>query len=102
MALTADAVFNDFKNKEDIKSILRSVQLGPATVTRTVEAISDDIDQQVLKDFSRCEYFSVQLDESLNVMDTAQLVVFVKMAFPDSTSKEDFLSVLHLKERTRG
>lgn len=34
-------------------------------------------------------------------MDTAQLV-FVKMAFPDSTTKEDFLTLLHLKERTRG
>lgn len=34
-------------------------------------------------------------------MDTAQLVGFVKMAFPDSTTKEDFLTLLHLKERTR-
>ena len=35
-------------------------------------------------------------------MDTAQLVVFVRMAFPDSTTKEDLLTLLHLKERTRG
>lgn len=32
---------------------------------------------------------------------SAQLVGFVKMAFPDSTTKEDFPTLLHLKERTR-
>lgn len=34
-------------------------------------------------------------------MDTAQLV-FVRMAFQDFTTKEDFLTLLHLKQRTRG
>jgi len=55
----------------------------------------------VLKDLSHCEYFSLQFDESLNVMNRAQLVVFVRMAFQDSTTKEDLLTLLHLKERTR-
>ena len=60
------------------------------------------VDRQVLKDLSHCECFSLQLDESLGVMDTAQLVEFVRMVFPDSTTKEDLLTLLHLKERTRG
>ena len=64
--------------------------------------MSGDVDRQVLKDLSHCEYFSLQLDESLGVMDTAQLVVFVRIAFPDSTTKEDLLTPLHLKERMRG
>lgn len=50
MALTAETVFNGFKNKDAIKSALRSVQLGPGTVTRRVEAISEVADRQVLKD----------------------------------------------------
>ncbi|KAK0131923.1 General transcription factor II-I repeat domain-containing protein 2B [Merluccius polli] len=94
MAIVANTVFNDFKNKDDIKAALSSVPLGPATVTRRVESLSEDVDQQVLRDLARCEYFSVQLDESLDVTDTAQLI--------DSTTKEDFLTVLHLKDRTRG
>ena len=64
--------------------------------------MSGDVDRQVMKDLSHCEYFSLQFDESLDVMDTAQLVIFVRMAFPDSTTKEDLLTLLHLKERTRG
>lgn len=55
-------------------------------MTRKVEAISEDVDPQVLKDF-----FSLQFEESLDVMDTARPVVFVKMAFPDSATKEDSL-----------
>lgn len=95
--MTAETVFNGFKNKDAIKSALRSVQLGPGTVTRRVEAISGDVDRQVLKDLSRCEYFSLQFDESLDVMETAGLVVFVKMTFPDSTTKEDFLTLFALE-----
>ncbi|KAK0133521.1 General transcription factor II-I repeat domain-containing protein 2B [Merluccius polli] len=101
MAIVANTVFNDFKNKDDIKAALSSVPLGPATVTRRVESLSEDVDQQVLRDLARCEYFSVQLDESLDVTDTAQLIVFVRMVFQDSTTKEDFLTLLHLKDRTR-
>lgn len=55
-------------------------------MTRRVEAISEDMDSQVLKYF-----FSLQFEEFLDVMDTAWLVVFAKMAFPDSTTKEDSL-----------
>ncbi|KAL7397457.1 hypothetical protein ABVT39_022401 [Epinephelus coioides] len=102
IAITAETVFSDFKNKEEIKTALRSVPLGPATLTRRIESLSEDMDRQVLKDLTNCEYFSLQFDESLDIMDTAQLVVFVKMVFPDSTTKEDFLTLLHLKEKTRG
>lgn len=102
MTITAETIFKDFKNKDEIKNALRSVPLGPASVTRRVKSLSEDVHRQVLKDLSICTYFSLQFDESLDVMDTAQLVVFVRMAFQDATTKEDFLTLLHLKERTRG
>lgn len=46
--------------------------------------MSQDTCRQVLKDFS-----SLQFDESLDVMDTAQLVVFIRMVFQDCTTKEE-------------
>ena len=101
IAITDETFFKDLKNKDDIKTALRSGPLGPATVTRRVKSLSEDVDRQVLKDLSTCESFALQFDESLDVMDTAQLVVFVRMAFQDSTTKEDFLTLLHLKERAR-
>lgn len=42
---------------------------------RRVESLSGDADRQVLEDLSRGKYFSQQFDESLDVMNTAQLVV---------------------------
>lgn len=102
MTITAKTFFNDFKNKDEIKAAIKSFPLGPATVTRRVESLSEDVDRQVLKDLSLCEYFSLQLDESLDVTDTAQRIVFVRMAYQDFTTNEDFLTLLHLKDRTRG
>lgn len=97
--IIANTVFNDFKNKDDIKAALSNVPLGPKTVTRRVESLSQDVDQQVLRDLALREYFSVQ---SLDVTDTAQLAVFIRMVFQDSTTTDDFLTLLHLKDRTRG
>ena len=95
-AITAETVFNGFKNKDNIKTALRSVQLGPNIVERRVEKMSGDVNRQVLKDLSHFEYFSLLFDESLDVVDTAQLV-----STKDSTTKEDLLTLLRLKERTR-
>ena len=50
MAITAETVFNRFKNKDDIKTAFRIVQLGPNTVARRVEEMSGD--DLVLKDLS--------------------------------------------------
>uniref|UniRef100_A0A8C1NJA8 Uncharacterized protein n=1 Tax=Cyprinus carpio TaxID=7962 RepID=A0A8C1NJA8_CYPCA len=102
MVAAADTLFKDLKNKEDITNAIESVPLGPATVARRVELLSEDVNQQVLKDLSLCECYSLQFDESQDVTDTAQLMVFVRMAFKDSTTKEAFLTLLPLQGRTRG
>lgn len=102
MSVTADTLFADFKNKEDISAKIKSVPLGAPTVARRVESLSEDVSLQVLKDLSICEYFSLQFDESTDATDTAQLSVFVRMVFTDFTVKEDFLALIPLKERTRG
>lgn len=102
MAITTETVFNDFKNKDDIKTALRGVPLGPATVTSRVESLSGNMDRQVLKDLSLFEYVSLQFDEPLDVMDTALLVVFVRMDFQDSTAKDDFFFFALKGENKRG
>lgn len=68
-------------------------------MTRRVESLSEGMDQ-VLGLVT--EYFSLRFNESLEVMDTALLVVSVRMDFQDSTTTEDFLTLLHIKERMRG
>ncbi|XP_075237034.1 general transcription factor II-I repeat domain-containing protein 2-like [Lycorma delicatula] len=45
---------------------------------------------------------SFKCDESTDISDTAQLLVFVRMVFKDFTYKEELLGMISLKERTRG
>lgn len=56
-------MFNNVKNRDGIKAAFSNVPFGPKTVTTRVESLSQDMDQQVLRDLALCEYFSVQLDE---------------------------------------
>uniref|UniRef100_W5MJY2 DUF4371 domain-containing protein n=1 Tax=Lepisosteus oculatus TaxID=7918 RepID=W5MJY2_LEPOC len=102
MMVAADSLFRDFKNKDEIRTPISNMSLGAETVARRVESLSEDISQQVLRDLSLFEFFSLQFDESMNMTDTTQLVLFVRMGFMDATIKEDFLTLLPLKERTRG
>ncbi|XP_078146649.1 uncharacterized protein LOC144537840 [Centroberyx gerrardi] len=51
MAITADTLFEGFKNKHEIAAALSRVPLGPPTVTRRVEA------------FFQPEHYGVQLDK---------------------------------------
>ena len=102
LEVTADCLFSQLKNKDEIKALIQTLSLGAPTIARRVETLSEDVSQQVFKDLSNCEYFSLHFDESTDVTDTAQLIVFVRMVFADFTIKEDFLALIPLKERTRG
>lgn len=73
-----------------------------STVTRRREAMAEDLTKQLWKDIVDCECFSLQLDESTDVSDTAQLCIFIRMMFPDTTAKEELLTALPMKEHTRG
>ncbi|XP_057190131.1 general transcription factor II-I repeat domain-containing protein 2-like [Triplophysa rosa] len=98
----ADSLFRDFKNKSEIVSAIKAVQLSRSTVTRRCELMADDLTQQLRKDITDCECFSLQLDESTDISDTAQLCVFIRMVFKDMTAREELLTLLHMKEHTRG
>lgn len=98
----ADVLFHDFKNKGEIKSAINSLQLSGATMVRRIENMSLDILSQLKADFRSCKYFAMQLDESTDITDTAQLLVFVRMIFEDFSTKEEMVNVIPLKEHTTG
>ena len=98
----ADSLFRDFKNKAEILSSIKALQLSRSTVTRRYEAMAEDFTQQMWKDIGDCECFSLQLDESTDVSDTAQMCVFIRMVFSDMTAREELLTLLPMKEKTRG
>ncbi|XP_051259245.1 general transcription factor II-I repeat domain-containing protein 2-like [Dicentrarchus labrax] len=98
----AESLFQDFKNKPEMVSSIKALQLSRSTVTCRCEAMAEDVTQKLWRDIADCECFSLQLDESTDVSDTAQLCIFIRMVFTDMIAKEELLTVLPMKEHTRG
>ena len=72
------------------------------TVTRRIHAISADIQTQLKTDLEICDWFLLQIDESIDISDTAQLAVMVRMVFSNFAVKEDMLQILPKKGQTSG
>ncbi|GFU46981.1 uncharacterized protein TNCV_813551 [Trichonephila clavipes] len=77
------------------------LQLSARTATR-IELIASNLEAKLANDVETCEFFSIQLDESTDAVDTAQLAISVKMVFDDFSTKEEFLKILPLTARTQG
>jgi hypothetical protein len=50
-----------------------------------------NITEELLKGFSNCVAFSLQLDESTDIRDIAQLLVFIRMGFWKFNAKWEYL-----------
>ncbi|XP_067937246.1 general transcription factor II-I repeat domain-containing protein 2A-like [Watersipora subatra] len=98
----ADSLFVDFKNKDEIMSAIKDVQLSRSTMTRRCEEIEKNVTAQLQRDIAMCECFSLQFDESTDSVDVAQLCLFIRMMFDNMTAKEELLCILPLKGHTRG
>lgn len=76
------------------------VQLNVKIVTRSV--LSTAAPEQLESNLDKCEWFSIQCDESVNASNISWLAVFNRMAFCDFSTKEEFLIPLLLKTTTKG
>ena len=96
----ADSLFGNFKNKDEIMSEIKDLQLSRSTVTRRFEGMEENLAAQLERDIDRCECFSLQFDDSTDYVDIAQLCVFIRMVFENMTAKEELLCMLPLKGHT--
>ncbi|GFW48261.1 uncharacterized protein TNCV_1108241 [Trichonephila clavipes] len=102
MLVAADSLFDDFKNKTEILEAINMLQLSARAAARKIELIASNMEAKLENDVETCEFFSIQLDESTDAVDTAQLAISVKMVFDDFSTKEEFLKILPLTARTEG
>ncbi|GFU47398.1 hypothetical protein TNCV_3108921 [Trichonephila clavipes] len=54
------------------------LQLSARTATRRIELIASNLEAKLANDVETSEFFSIQLDESTDAVDTAQLIVRVQ------------------------
>lgn len=98
---SAEILFTEFENKDAIIKQIKGLQLSDSTITRRIEDIGADVSAQLIEDVSAAPCFSIAVDESTDVVDIAQLCVWVR--FPkDNYFREEMLCLLPLLGQTRG
>lgn len=75
---------------EKAAKTLDKIPLSDNTVSRRIDSIYTDIFNQLISRIKNSEFFSLQIDESTDVANLANLLVYVRYLF-ENTVHEDFL-----------
>ena len=78
---------------------INSIALSRKTVVRRILKISDNLMSQLKEASKQFLWYSLALDESNDVQDTTQLLIFIRGIFQLT---EELLSVESLKDTTTG
>lgn len=88
--------------RDECAKKLNTISLSNSTVQRRIEEMSVDILQQVICEICKSEVgFSIQLDESTDITNCAQLLVFARYVGKEGI-KEELLMNSALEATTRG
>ncbi len=77
------------------------IPLSATTVTRRIDDIAEDIEEQLLERINESPWYALQVDESTDVDNNAILLVYVRYTFQDDVH-EDILCVRLLPTNTTG
>ena len=83
-------------------NLFEAVSLSASTVTRRIEEMSDNLRSQLLSVKDKFECFSIALDESCDVSDTSQMLVFIRGIDKDFQITEELAALHSLKGTTTG
>uniref|UniRef100_UPI0037E96EB7 general transcription factor II-I repeat domain-containing protein 2-like n=1 Tax=Semicossyphus pulcher TaxID=241346 RepID=UPI0037E96EB7 len=86
------------------KTKVRDISLSNDTVTRRIEDLANDLKEQLGQRVEGLETgaFSIALDESTDISDTAQLLIFIRTVTENFEIGEELLSLESIKDRARG
>ena len=86
----------------EIKEAVGNMLLSRQTVTRRINLIAGKLQHQVQNKAANFEHFSLALDESCNVRNTAQLLISVRGITKDFYITKELAEVESLKGTTTG
>ena len=82
--------------------IFSQISLSHQTVARRIDNISNEICSTLNMVSKGFVYFSLALDETTDIKDTAQLAIFIRGVDSEMNITEEFLDVISLKDTTTG
>lgn len=82
--------------------IFTQVSLSRSTITRRVEDIAENLAMSLKKTAGDFVFFSVALDESTDITDTAQLAVFIRGVSANFEVTEELARLFPMKGTTKG
>ncbi|XP_078509146.1 general transcription factor II-I repeat domain-containing protein 2B-like [Lissotriton helveticus] len=98
----AEILFDSYTNKASILKEIGALQLSDSTCARRIEAMGQNVKEQVIQAVRESPFFSIALDESTDIGDVAQLLVWVRYLDQSLHPKEELLCLLPLHGHTRG
>uniref|UniRef100_H2ZD91 Uncharacterized protein n=1 Tax=Ciona savignyi TaxID=51511 RepID=H2ZD91_CIOSA len=84
------------------KNLVEQISLSRFTMARRIDDLSENIEASLKDRISKCSAFSIALDESTDVSDTAQLVVFIRGVTDNFEVTEEFLDMASMHSTTTG
>jgi len=78
------------------------LSLSRRTIVRRVEDINQDLLKQLMLKSEKFDYFSIALDDSTDITDTAQLLIFIRGINSDFEISQELLSMESMKDTTTG
>jgi len=90
-----------FENKKEVSKTFKKIPLSRNTATRKIESCSRSVHENILRDLQQAKFFSLALDESIDISDISQMAVYIRYLW-NSKVKEELLTLLPLHDRTTG
>lgn len=84
------------------KKLCEEISLSRRTVTRRIEELGDDACGQLKSRVNNFTFFSLAMDESTDITDTAQLLIFVRGIDDDFNITEELASLQSIHDQTTG
>ncbi|KAI6655717.1 General transcription factor II-I repeat domain-containing protein 2A-like [Oopsacas minuta] len=84
------------------KSIVENTSLSSQTVAKRVDDLATNIQKTLINKLGACQFYSLAIDESTDVCDTAQLAIFIRGVTKCFEVVEELLDLCPMKGTTTG
>ncbi|XP_022823722.1 SCAN domain-containing protein 3-like [Spodoptera litura] len=86
----------------EVKKKIQDIPLSNNTVKARIELMSSDIEEQLVSRIKKSPFFALQCDESTDISNCCQLLVFVRFLDDDNIIKEELLISRELDTTSKG